>query len=291
MVQDILNAATAGGLDAVIALGLALVYGVMGLANWAYGDLMMVAGLIVILMNGEPWWLIALSAVVASVLTSLLMERVAFRPVRHADETTGLITSFGVSIFVENAAVLAIGRRPIGVNFLGGLQAPVGVLGGSTSVMSLVTLAIVAAAMVGITLFLRATTMGLRMRAAAEDFQAARLMGVNGDTVIAAAFGLSGLLAGLAGLIFISTTGVVDTTMGLNPVLLAFVAVVVGGMGSLIGGALAGFALGASGALLETFLPLSMQGYVNAFIFGSVIIFILFRPNGLFGAAAASERV
>lgn len=291
MIQDIVNALSTGGLAAVVALGLALVYGVMNLANWAYGDLMMIAGVTMIVMNGEPWWLMALAALASSVVASVLMERIAFRPVRSADETTGLIASFGVSMFIENAGVLAIGRRPVGVNFLAGLQNPVKVAGASTSALSLVTLAVVAGALIVFVAFLRNTSSGLRMRAAAEDFRAARLMGVNADAVIAGAFALSGLLAGIAGLIFISTTGVVDPTMGLNPVLLAFVAVVIGGMGSLAGGALAGFALGAGSDLLQTFLPVSMQGYVNAFIFGGVIVFVLVRPRGLFGHAALAERV
>jgi branched-chain amino acid transport system permease protein len=143
----------------------------------------------------------------------------------------------------------------------------------------------------GLVLLLKRTRLGIQMRAAAEDFRMTRLMGVRADTVIVAAFAGSGALAAVAVLLLIVTSGTVSPGMGLQPVLVGFVATVIGGMGSLIGATVGGFLLGSATVVLQSALPLSARGYRDALVFAAVIAVLLFRPRGLFASRALEERV
>jgi len=129
------------------------------------------------------------------------------------------------------------------------------------------------------------------MRGAAEDFTMARLLGVDANLVIAAAFIMSGVLAAAAAVLLVAQTGTVSPTMGLQPVLIGFVATVIGGIGTLAGAAVGGFVLGVVTVVLQEALPLSTRGYRDAFVFGFVILVLLVRPGGLFGSRALEERV
>ena len=140
-------------------------------------------------------------------------------------------------------------------------------------------------------LFLKKTRLGVQMRAAAEDFPMARLLGVRANTVIAAAFALSGLLAGVAAILLVAQTGTLTPTMGVTPVLVAFVATIIGGLGSLGGAVIGGFALGTLTVTLQAELPLALRAYRDAFVFGGVIAILVFRPNGLLGAKSRVQRV
>jgi branched-chain amino acid transport system permease protein len=140
-------------------------------------------------------------------------------------------------------------------------------------------------------LFLRKASLGVQMRAAAEDFEVARLLGVRANRVIAAAFALSGLLAGVASILLVGTTGSVTPTMGVTPVLIAFIATVMGGMGSLIGAVIGGFVLGALTVVLQIALPLQLRGYRDAFAFGTVLLILLVRPQGLIVPETEQSRV
>lgn len=291
MLQHIFDAAATGSLYAVIALGIALVFGVMRLVNFAYGELLMVGGYVVLLTAGLPWPLIIVCALAAVGLVAFLMERIAFRPVREADPTTMLITSFAVSILLQNIAVWIAGRRPKGVSFGSSLSEPVDIAGASVPIVEPVTLGVVAASLILFVFIMRKTELGVQMRAAAEDFRMARLMGVRADSVIVAAFVASGVLAAIAALLLVATTGSVSPYMGLQPVLIGFVATVIGGMGSLTGAAVGGFALGAVTVLLQVVLPESVVSYRDAFVFSFVILVLLAWPQGLFANRAAEERV
>ncbi|MBN8871128.1 MAG: branched-chain amino acid ABC transporter permease [Solirubrobacterales bacterium] len=291
MLQHIFDAAATGSLYAVIALGIALVFGVMRLVNFAYGELLMVGGYVVLLTAGLPWPLIVACTLAAVGIVAFLMERIAFRPVREADPTTMLITSFAVSILLQNIAVWIAGRRPKGVSFGSSLSEPVDIAGASVPIVEPVTLGVVAASLILFVFIMRKTELGVQMRAAAEDFRMARLMGVRADSVIVAAFVASGVLAAIAALLLVATTGSVSPYMGLQPVLIGFVATVIGGMGSLIGAAVGGFALGAVTVLLQVVLPESVVSYRDAFVFSFVILVLLAWPQGLFANRAAEERV
>lgn len=291
MLQHIFDAASTGGLYALIALGIALVFGVMNLVNFAYGELLMVAGYLIFVTESLPWPVVAAVTVLGVVVVALLMERVAFRPVRTADPTTMLVTSFAVSILLQNVVVWIAGRRPKGVSFGNALAHPVDIVGARVPEVEVVTIALVVILLGGLMVVLKRTQLGIQMRAAAEDFRMTRLMGVKADTVIVAAFAASGALAAVAALLFVVTTGTISPTMGLQPVLIGFVATVIGGMGSLVGAATGGFLLGAVTVALQAGLPLAARGYRDAILYSLVILVLLLRPRGLFATRAMEERV
>lgn len=291
MLQHLFDAASTGGLYALIALGIALVFGVMNLVNFAHGELLMVGGYVILAVQALAWPLVVLVTVLAVVGVALAMERVAFRPVRTADPTTMLITSFAVSILIQNIGVLSAGRRPKGVEFGAGLAQPVHFAGAEIPAVELITLGMVVFLLVVLVLLLKRTQLGIQMRAAAEDFRMTRLMGVKADTIIVAAFATSGVLAAVAVVLLLVTTGTVSPGMGLQPVLVGFVATVIGGMGSLIGAAVGGFLLGTVTVALQASLPLEARGYRDALVFTAVILVLILRPRGLFANRALEERV
>lgn len=291
MLQHILDATSTGSLYAVVALGIALVFGVMKLVNFAYGELLMVGGFIILLTEGLPWPLVVLCTLVGVAVLAFLMERIAFRPVREADPTTMLITSFAVAILIQNVMVWISGRRAKGVSFGNSLAEPVHIGSASVPIVELVTIGVIIAVLVGFVFLLQKTETGVQMRAAAEDFRMARLLGVNANRVIVATFVASGLLAAVASLLLLATTGAVSPYIGLTPVLIGFVATVIGGMGSLEGAAVGGFLLGVATVVFQVVLPDSIQSYRDAFVYSSVILVLLIRPNGLFGSKALEERV
>jgi len=154
-----------------------------------------------------------------------------------------------------------------------------------------VTVVLTILLLVGLALFLRKTSMGLQMRAAAEDFTTARLVGVRANLIIAVAFGMSGLLAGIAALLLTAQTGVVTNTIGVQVVLMAFVATILGGMGSLSGAVIGAYVLGAISVVLQQTLPLEFRPFRDAILFAAVFLVLVFRPNGLIVTRAAKGRV
>ncbi len=293
VLQFIINALSLGGLYALMALGLVIVYGILRLVNFAYGELVMVAGYTLLMLGAGPipWLIVAAISVGMAVLTSLLLERVAFRPVRQASATTMLITSFAVSALLQNAAILFVSPRAKAVvtpsffteNFqIGSLLISKGNL--ASLVVSLLLLGL-------LTLFLRRTLLGIALRAAADDFVMTRLVGIRANQVIATAFAISGFLAGVVALFWIGRLGSVGPFVGSTPVLVAFVAAVVGGMESLTGAVIGGYLLGTLTVGLQLVLPQSLLDYRQAFVFAIVLLVLLFRPQGLVRGTAVTERV
>jgi branched-chain amino acid transport system permease protein len=275
----------------MLALGIALVFGVMHLVNFAHGELVMIGGFTIFLTASLPWPLIVIIVLLVVALAAVLMERIAFRPVRSADPTTLLVTSFAVSILLQSIAAIIWGRRAKGVNFASGLSEPVTIFGTRIALVDLVSIGVAVVLVAGLALFLTRTAIGTAMRAAAEDFVMARLLGVSANRVIAAAFALSGILAAAAALLLVASTGTIQANMGLQPVLVGFVATVIGGVGSLVGAALGGFVLGVITVVMQVALPLDARGYRDAAVFAIVIAILLVRPSGLVSSSALEERV
>jgi branched-chain amino acid transport system permease protein len=290
--QYVIDALSLGSLYAVFALGIALVFGIMGLINFAHGELIMAGGYALVLLQDDVGFgrLIALFAVV--VLLALAMERVAFRPVRKADPETMLVTSFAVSFLLQSLAVLIFGGLPRSVTPWASITSEHFTVGG-LQIQYLDLLAVVTTAVIlaGLALFFGRTRIGVQMRAAAEDFTTARLLGVRANTVIALSFALSGALAGVAALFLVAKTGIVTPSMGLAPVLAAFIATIVGGLGSVQGAVLGGYVLGAITVALQAALPLDLRPYRDAFVFAAVIAVLLLRPQGLLVPRTAQRRV
>lgn len=293
VLQFLINALSLGGLYALMALGLALVYGIMRLVNFAYGELVMVGGysLLVLGRGPLPWLIVALLSVVMAIITSVLTERVAFRPVRDAPPTTLLITSFAVSTLLQNAALLFVSPRPKAVSLPKVFAENITVGGLMISKINLLALVVSLASLGLLTLLLRRTTLGIALRAAADDFTMARMLGVRANLVIATAFAISGALAGVVSLFWIGRIGSVVPAIGLTPILIAFIATVIGGMESLAGAVVGGYLLGFLTVGLQLLLPQELLDFRQAFTFAIVILVLLFRPQGLIRSKYARERI
>ena len=282
--QQIMNALSFGAEYALLALGLAMVFSIMGLVNFAHGEIIAVGGYTMVAMAAlslnNPLIVIG-AAILAASIGAVTLERVAFRPVRYADPTTGLLTAFGVSIVLQNLFLLLVSPRPIAVTSLYFLEWPIPFLGLRISSLQLFETVTTILVIVVMMLFLKRTVLGLAMRAAAVDFEMVRLTGIKANRVFAAAFLISGLLAGIACVFIMARRGSVDPHLGFDPVLMAFVACVVGGFGSLPGAVIGGFLLGAIEVAMLVILPQSLGGMTEAFVFGSIAILLIWRPDGI----------
>lgn len=284
--QQFLNAASFGAEYALIALGLAIVFSLMGLVNFAHGEIIAIASyaaFFLILVGIDNPAVVALVAIAAAVLGAILFERVAFRPVRHAPVATGLLTAFGVSIIVQNAFLLFVSPRPRPLPVFGGLNRTVELAGLKVQLLQLLEIGVTLAAIAVLLVFLRRRTLGLAMRAAARDFNTVRLMGLRANRVIATAFAISGLLAGIAAVFIVARRGSIEPDMGFMPVLKAFVACVIGGFGSLGGAVLGGFVLGFLEVGILLLLPQSMGGLKDAVVFSLIALLLVARPQGILG--------
>jgi branched-chain amino acid transport system permease protein len=291
VLQYAVDALSAGSLDALYACGLSLMLSVARIANFAYGDLVMVGSYALLVSRALPWPVVVVVVVVSATALNVLIDRVAFRSLRGADGMTLLVASFGASILIQNLMILAAGARPESVNFGGSLNAAVTVGGVDVPGIDLVTVAVALVVLALLALFLRRTLLGMQLRAAAEDFTMSRLLGVRANRVIATAFAISGAIAGVAATLLTIQSGSLSTDLGLQPTLIAFIAVVVGGLGSLAGATLAGLLLGIVSVVLQATLPASLLPYHDAILFSLIIFMLLGRPQGLFGERVSGLRV
>jgi branched-chain amino acid transport system permease protein len=286
LVQQIVNAVSLGGIYALLALGLAVVFSIVALINFAHGELMTVAGYTIFFMLALAWPLAAavVLGVGAAALAALMTERFAFRPMRKADVTGLLITSFAVSVILRVIFQNGISARPKPIAMPQGLTGAIDLGFARIGIIPLISIAVSALARAALMRFLRATVLGTAMRAAAEDFAVVRLMGIRANHVIAVAFAVSGSLAGIAAFLWIAQRGSVDPLMGFVPVLKAFVAAIIGGLGSLPGAVVGGLVLGVLEVLFQAYLPTILLPYRDAFVLSLVILILLFRPEGLIPA-------
>jgi branched-chain amino acid transport system permease protein len=287
-IQTMLDALSVGGLYAVVAIGVALIFSVMRLVNFAHGALIMVGAYAIYLLSEHGLVLWVVSTLLVVVVFALLMERVAFRPMRGEDMSALLIASFAVNTIMQDTAILVFGSIPKAVVLPAFFTESVSFIGLTVSNLTLLTLGCTAAALAGLGVFLRKVPAGIQMRAAAEDLVMARLVGIKANTVIATAFALSGLLAALAAILLAAQAGTVSPSFGFEAVIIAFVATVIGGMGSLPGAALGGLVLGVLTTLLQKYLPESAVGYRDSLVYGAVIVILLVRPQGIMGSLERS---
>ncbi len=285
LLQQLINAVSIGSLYALMAIGLAMVFGILRLINFAHGDLIMVGSYVALLLTvaGLPFWVAAIAGVAASTSAGLLIERFAYRPIRGAHEVSMLLTSFSVTILLENLAIILFRptSRPFPAPAILRSVIELGQL--RIAGLDLIAIAVAAVLLALLTLFVTRTKIGVSMRAASQDLLAARLMGIDVNRVIAVAFAIGSLLAGVVGLLWSARVGKIDPLMGFNPVLKAFVASVIGGLGSLGGAVIGAYVLGALEILLQGLLPTALTPYRDAFVFVILIALLLFRPNGILG--------
>ena len=292
--EFIINMISLGSLYAMLALGLVIIYGILRLVNFAYGELIMIGGYTMFLLAGFtplPWLVVAVLAVLAAMFTSLFTELVAFRPVREKSLTAMLITSFAVSTLLQNAALLIISPRARAVTLPQIFQTSVMIAGTSVPWRNILTIFTSLVMLALLTLLLRRTVLGIALRAAADNFTMTRMLGVPANTVISAAFAISGIMAGIVSIFWIGRSATVTPTIGAPPLLVAFVATVIGGMRSLTGAVVGGFVYATLISLLGVLLPPDLLEFREAFMFAFVIIILLFRPQGLISGKTSEERV
>lgn len=283
-IQQLINAISLGGLFALLTLGLAMVFNILGLINFAYGELVALGGywMYLTLNRGVPAIVVVPTTVLIVALGAILMERVAFRPFRGTGVTL-LITSFAISSMMQNAFLMTVSPRAQGVPTAAWTNELVSIGPFEVPIIRLITIGVASLCLIALLFFLRRSNMGLAMRGASEDFDAVRLMGIKANRVIAVAFGISGALAGVSALLVVAQTGVVEPTMGLALLLSAFIASVLGGLGSLVGAVVGAFLLAAIQVGFQALLPAGLLAFRDAFTFGIVALVLLVRPQGLFG--------
>jgi branched-chain amino acid transport system permease protein len=281
VIQHLIDALSLGSLYALLALGIALIFGIMNLINFAYGELIMIGAFTLYLLDGLPWPLQLLACLVVAMLAAMAMERTAFRPFRGASAPVLLVTSFALSFALQSLATVIFGSRAKGVALPSFLDHSLSIGDVSFSTLNVITVVVMVVTVAALATFLRSTMVGVQMRAAAENFKTAQLVGVRSNYVILVAFALSGLFAGIAAILIVAQGGTVTPTIGAAPVLIAFVATILGGLGSLYAAALGGFFLGGLTVLLQVVLPDGLAPYRDAFVYGGVILVLLVRPQGL----------
>jgi branched-chain amino acid transport system permease protein len=289
--QNLIDALALGSLYALIALGITLVYTVMGMMNFAHGEFIMLAAYALFVFAGLPFGAAVGCALLTGIAIALLAERVAFRPVRSADLSAQLVTSLAVAAILQNVVTAAVAARPQSVATPAAISASTSIGAISVPNLEFVTLGLTAIVLAGLGWLLYRTRTGLAMRAAAENFEMARLLGVRADRLIAVAFAISGALAATVGVLIVLQTGQVSSTMGLTPVLVGFVAVVIGGFGRIFGAVIGGLLLGALSSLLGVYLPEGLVPFRDAIVFTVPVLILIFRPHGLLGGEIGRARV
>ena len=301
IIQNAIDALALGSLFALTALGIGLIFGIMRLINFAHGDFIMIGGYALIVPSSAvaatlfigawPAPLLVGAVCLIIVLVALAAERLAFRPLRSAEPSVLLITSFALSFFLEHLVVIVYGGRQKGVNLWPELIEPLMVVGLRIPRLQIITIAVTIILLILLVLFLRRTAIGVHMRAASEDFVMARLLGVRANRVIAAAFAISGVLAAAVSLLYVTQQGALKFQMGIPLVLFAFVATVVGGMGSLLGAVLGGFVVGIASVVFQVILPVAERPQRDVLVYGLILLILLLRPAGLVKVKSIEEKV
>ncbi len=291
LVQHFIDFLSLGPLYAILALGLAMVFSIMRSINFAHGELITLGAYALFFTSGEtPVLFVFATAILVSILGALAMERIAFRPIRNASPSTQLVATFGLAFLIQNIISVVLGARQKGVGMPSFLTGTVTVFDFQIPNLDLVALATFAVLITALTLFLKRTRIGTQMRASAEDFQMARLLGVKANTVIALAFVISGVLASVASILLVTRSATVFPAMGLRPVVLGFVAVILGGLGSLFGAAVGGFVLAFLTILLNVILPQELRPFRDAILFLLVAAIFVVRPRGLLPSRRTEVR-
>lgn len=286
ILQQLINGLSLGSMYALIAIGLTMVYGLLRLINFAHGDLLMwgaYLGLLLVVNWGLPLGVAVLVPMVLIGLLGVLVERLAYRPLRGAPEVTMLISSLAVSSLIQNGTIMTISAQPRPFTLASGTNELYKLAGISFSTLDVISFVLAVGLMLALSLFVRYHRIGIAMRAASENLKAARLMGININQVVAVAFLIGSGLAAVAGVLWGAKYSTIEPFMGFLPGLKAFVAAVIGGIGVIPGAMLGGYLLGLAEVFFVGFLPPAFSGYRDAFVFVLLLVILLIRPNGILG--------
>ena len=282
--QYLINGISIGAVYAIIALGYTMVYGIAKMLNFAHGDVIMVGAYISFCVTnylGLPAWVSILAAMAVCMVLGIIIEGLAYKPLRGASSLAVLITAIGVSYFLQNAAQLIWGSAPKNFTSIVTFD-PIKLFDGQLTITGEVIVTIVASIiiMVALTLFTGKTRMGKAMRAVSEDLAAAQLMGINVNNTISMTFAIGSALAAIAGVLLCSTVPTLQPTTGSMPGIRAFTAAVFGGIGSIPGAMLGGILLGIIETMTKAYLSTQFS---DAIVFLVLIIVLLVKPAGLMG--------
>lgn len=281
-IEQLINGLNLGSIYALMALGYTMVYGIAKMLNFAHGDIIMVGAytLSLVMTNlGMPSIVAVFASVIVCSVLGVTIEKIAYKPLRSASPLTVLITAIGVSYFLQSVALLLFGSNKRKVDSAITMPAiKIGAL--ELTGESIVTLGVTILIMIGLTLFIKKTKMGKAMLAVSEDKGAAQLMGINVNQTISITFAIGSALAAVAGVLFVSSYGFVGPYTGSLPGIKAFVAAVLGGIGSIPGAMLGGILLGIIESLSKAYISTNLS---DAIVFAVLIIVLLVKPSGLLG--------
>lgn len=279
--MQFINGLNIGSIYALIALGYTMVYGIAKLINFAHGDVIMVGAYVAYstISMGMPVWLSILISILACTVLGVVMEKVAYKPLRKASRISLLITAIGMSYLLQNVFQLIYTPNP--KPFPSFINLPALKIGAITiSSTYYVTMIVSVVLMVVLNLFINKTNMGKAMRAVSEDEGAAKLMGINVDTTISMTFGIGCALAAVAGILYANCYPTITPTLGYLPGTKAFIAAVLGGIGSIPGAVLGAFLLGITEAMTKAYISSS---FTDTIVFTILIVMLVFKPAGILG--------
>ena len=279
--MQFINGLNIGSIYALIALGYTMVYGIAKLINFAHGDVIMVGAYIsfISMKFGLPWWLAVIISIVACAVLGVGMEKVAYKPLRNASRISLLITAIGISYLLQNLFQLIFGANPQPYHAF--ITLPALNLGGiSIQANYYITFSVSVVLMILLTLFVNKTTMGKAMRAVSEDEGAAKLMGINVDTTISLTFAIGCALAAIAGILYANCYPMINPTLGSLPGIKAFIAAVLGGIGSIPGAVIGAFILGMVEAMTKAYISSQLT---DTIVFAILILMLVFKPAGILG--------
>lgn len=285
ILQILVDGLSAGSIYILLALGLSLVFSVMGLINFAYGSLIVWAGYSAYVLTalGLPYPVMLAVATLTTVLLSVLIGRVVFLSLSGAPASTLLLASFGVALALQSLAVVTFGDVPRVVPTPAVMATSIDLGFVRISVLQVVALLLGALVLVALDILVNRTRFGFEMRAVAEDATTAALMGVRSNMVLLSVFALTGLIAAAVAFIWFAQVGTVSPRADFNPTLKAFVAVVLGGLGTIRGAVLGGLALGLLESSMASLLDNDWLAYQQSIAFIIIIILLILRPQGIAG--------
>ena len=283
--QNCLNGLSIGSIYALIAIGYTMVYGILRLINFAHGDIFMMAGYFMIICMTDlliPWYISIILVIVFTVLLGVIIEKVAYKPLRSAPRMSVMISAIGVSYFLQNFATYLFSAQPKGYPAaeMGFLSKTVQIGSISTMLVTFITPILTVALVFALVFLIKKTKIGMAMRAVSRDFETARLMGIRINGVISFTFAIGCGLAAIGSVLYFIPRSSVYPLAGSLPGLKCFVAAVFGGIGSIPGALVGGFLIG----ICETFIKASAYSeFSDAITFVILIVVLLVRPTGLFG--------
>lgn len=295
LVQSLVDGLGVGSTYALLALGISLIFGVMHLVNFAHGELITVGAYVsyFFFLNGGSWWWMPVAIIASAALASVATELIAFRWVRNASPFTLLLTSFAIERLSHALWQIFVSPKQRAFPKPGWVFDQFSFGGVNFEVMDLVTIGVTAATLAVTALVFTRTMFGVSVRGAAEDFDAARLMGVRANRVISGAFAFAGALAGVAACLILMRNPAAEPSMGADWLLKAVIAAVIGGLGSFTGAVVGGLVLGLLETLTRAYLPdvaVGWDRFSTAVVFIAIAAFFIVRPEGAFRVSRA-ERV